>query len=396
MSATSPLRQRLRRQTGEAGRRHAAVAAEIARRIDRPPEPGDLFVLSETAEHSVEWAILDRDPADPRRLLAVPADASSLIGSADVAVPEDLPSAPLSLRCGYSVWLDAEAFDPEMRTGFLEPETLERARRKRDLVERGVATGSVLEREVDGEAEYREWLAVLERARAAAPERPAEPEQESAETSGIVLPFRRPWHRLSMSGPLAAAASVLLVVTLGLGGRLVRVTSDHEVVVAEQRDELARLEQERRRLAEDHRQDLARLQDEQQRTAREHRQRIAKLEASTRPKAMTNLPLIILAAGQLRGDGDRIEVAPDASHLMLILQVDDPEVYSRYRLDLREQASKRRVWRDSGLEASRLSELTVLLPRSLVPDGQYELRLYGLREGRAEKLMERILTIASE
>ncbi len=342
------LRERLRRQTGEAGRRHAAVDAQVDRRLDRPPGPGDLFVLSETAEHPVEWAVLDRHPTDPQRLLAVPADTNSLIGSADVAVSEEAPRGPLSLRCAYPVWLDAGACNRELRTGFLEPATLERARRKRESVARGTAGGTVLEREVDGEADYHAWLEVLEQARAAAPARAAGPEQDSSESrSQNVVPLRRraAW---VMSGPLAVAASVLLMVTVGVAAFVggVRWSSSQEPA-----------------------------------------------EISS---VVTNLPLIVLALGQLRGDGDAVEVAPDASHLMLILQVDETAGYSSYRLELRERSTGRQVWSDSSLEASRLSELTVLLPRSLMPDGEYELRLHGLRGGQPEEpLMERILTIES-
>ncbi len=398
MNAGTSLRENLRRQTGEARRRQAQAAAEIDRRLDRPPEPVDLVVLAETAEHPVEWAILERDPSDPRRLLAVPADISSLAGSADVAV--DVPR-PLTLRCAHAAWLDAGALTPENRTGLLEPEIVERARTKRDAVERGEAVGSLIEREVDDEAEYLEWTEVLEGARQAvtavgahgcAPERSAEPETGR---SGNVVPLRRPSRWRTSSNLLALAASILLVSTLGLGRQLMTSAREHRLAVAEQRAELERLEQERQRAAEDHRQELTRLQDEQQRTQAEHQQRIAELEASTRPRAMVNLPLIILASSQLRGGPESIEVAPDAASLMLILQVEDPRAFPRYRLEIREQASGRRVWSDSRLEPSRLSELTVLLPRNLLPDGRYQLHLFGLRGSGAEKLMERILTLTT-
>ena len=133
------LREQLRRQTGKARRRHAAIEREIEKRRGLLPEPGDLFVLTETADHAVEWAILDRDAGDPKWLLAVPADAWSIAGSADVRVAEDAPRGPLSLHCAHGVWIQANAFDAEMRTGFLEPETLQQARRKCLELERRTA-----------------------------------------------------------------------------------------------------------------------------------------------------------------------------------------------------------------------------------------------------------------
>ncbi len=131
MCASPPLQEQLRRLTGEARRRHATIGKEIDRQRDRPPEPGDLFLLAETAEQAVEWAILDRDPDDPQWLLVVPADTESAMGNADVGVAADAPRGPLSLHCAHARWLEATAFDVNMRTGFLEPMTLELARRKR-------------------------------------------------------------------------------------------------------------------------------------------------------------------------------------------------------------------------------------------------------------------------
>ncbi len=379
------MREQLRNQTGDARRQQARVSAEIDR-MDRPPEPGDLYVLAETSEHPVEWVILDRDRADPRRLLTIPADMGSWVGSADVAI--EAPR-PLTLRCAYGVWIDAGAFRSENRTGFLEPESLERARGRLAAVERSEVTGSVLEREVDDEAEYREWRQTLEAAREAVPSRA--PEKQEG-WPGKVIPWRRRgWG--SSSNLLALAASVLLLLTLGLGSQLMESMREQRLSVAEQRAEVERLEQEQQRLTEEHRRDLARLRDEYQESQLEQQQRVAELEAAARPRARINLPLIILASSQLRGGPESIAVAPDADSLMLILPIESPEAFSRYRLEIRHQASGRQVWRDSGLVPSRLSELTALLPRSLMPDGRYELRLFGLRGSQPERLMEQILIL---
>ena len=399
LSTGAWTREQLRHQTGEASLEHAG--GEAAKDRDRPPEPGDLFVLTETAEHAVEWAILDRDPAAPQRLLAVPADVCSLAGSADVTVADDAPRGALTLRCAFPLWIDARAFDSNLRTGVLEPADLEHARRKRDDLERGVLTGSVLQREVDGEAEYQEWLEVLERARAAAPGEPAKPRAE-AETDepGRVVPLHRPkaWGAIA----LAAAASLIMALALGYGLGFIKPAGSDDgerlALIDRLQDQLARLELERQQLETSLRQDLARLEDEGQRAVLEYQQQIARLEAEIEsaklPKALTNLPLVILAAGR-RADEHEIAVAQAASHLMLILQVDDPEIYSEYLLDIRDQATGRQVWSDRELEPSRLSELTALLPRGLMPNGRYELRLSGLRGEQSVPVMETILTLKS-
>jgi hypothetical protein len=166
----------------------------------RPPRPGDLFVLRATGGLPVEWAVLDqRADGD---LLAVPADANPLAGSADVEVPAAAPGGPLSLRCRFPAWLAASLFEPGLRSGSLAPEMVEEARRRVRRVEEGTLEPVGLAEEVDAESEYRDWSReVLEPARALAlaAARPA--------------PARKP-RRLREGYPLAAA---LALVATGLG-----------------------------------------------------------------------------------------------------------------------------------------------------------------------------------
>ncbi len=132
-----------------------------------PPRPGDLFVFTETAELDVLWAVLERHSSAAERLLVVPADINPLAGSTDIVVPAQAPFGAMTLRCRFGVWIDEEAFDPALRTGFLTTEDLERARYKRADVECGRPVGSVLERETDAEPEYQDWTAGLSQAQAA-------------------------------------------------------------------------------------------------------------------------------------------------------------------------------------------------------------------------------------
>jgi hypothetical protein len=171
------------------------------------PEPGDLFVLPETAGLPVEWAVLDRHPLNPGLLLAVPADANPLAGSADVEVPESEPGGPLNLRCRFGVWIEMGVFDPERRTGALAPAAVEEARRKRKELEWGEPSASPLAWEVDADPEYRDWLADT-----AAPARAALEARrftsKRPKPGGSMLAFPGSWVRL-----LAAA---LLAVCVGL------------------------------------------------------------------------------------------------------------------------------------------------------------------------------------
>lgn len=155
----------IRRLTTRALTRLERARVEERRRGDAPPQPGDLFLLRETADFDVQWAVTERHGES---LFVVPADTHPLVGSTDVAVPASGPCGALTLRCGFGAWLPAAAFDPGLRTGVLAPPDLARARRKRSEVERGAVLGTADEREADAEPEYLGWAEdVLVRAQAA-------------------------------------------------------------------------------------------------------------------------------------------------------------------------------------------------------------------------------------
>ncbi len=149
-------RQRLRSATKEAQARRDRVRAEIERRKEQTPRPGDVVGFTSAPEQSVLWAILEKDSA--RRFLLVAADLHPFVGSSDVAVSAEAACGALCLRCGFEAWLDDEALGTARRISMLEPEDLNRARRKRAQIETGAVTGSVLERDNDGDLEYLDWL----------------------------------------------------------------------------------------------------------------------------------------------------------------------------------------------------------------------------------------------
>ncbi len=144
-------RDKLLARTRAALRSLGEIEAELDSQQGRPPQSGDLFVLSDTED--LEWAVIEGS-ADGCYLLVVPADTDPQMGRADVEVPTLAPAGPLTLRCRFENWLEASDLAPEMRTGFLEPGIVERVRRKRAEIELGTLTGSVFEEEVDGDPEY--------------------------------------------------------------------------------------------------------------------------------------------------------------------------------------------------------------------------------------------------
>lgn len=153
-------------------RTRARLLAETRRAWDRdaqgraprpgPPRPGDVFVIDQPGEIAVEWVILDCDGEDGRRVLAAPADGYALAGSSDVAVSDAAPSGALVVRCGHAAGgLDAAVFATAARVGALAPEDLARARRRWAQIRDGSFTPSQRAREVDGDPDYREWLAAV-------------------------------------------------------------------------------------------------------------------------------------------------------------------------------------------------------------------------------------------
>lgn len=93
-------------------------------------EVGDLFVLPETAGSPLEWAVVLRHPVTSSRLLVVPADTYPVLGPTDVPVLSTSTAGPLSLRCGFAVWVSDALLRPALRTGRLDQEMLDRARRQ--------------------------------------------------------------------------------------------------------------------------------------------------------------------------------------------------------------------------------------------------------------------------
>ena len=142
----------------------AVLERELEQRRGRAPEAGEIFVLPETAELPVEWALLE---ARPKAFLAIPADTQPLAGSRDFALGPHVLSGPLTLRCGHPVEIAAARLRPELRTGLLDPHSLAAVRSLQTALARGTAADDPMGEEVDRDPEYRDWVdEVLDPARA--------------------------------------------------------------------------------------------------------------------------------------------------------------------------------------------------------------------------------------
>jgi hypothetical protein len=448
MSRTErPLgRQDLVRRSALAARR---AAAEMGHRPgsrgpgDRGPgdraEAGDLFVLRQTGHLPVEWVVLARRPATgdgsaadapaavaPSMLLAVPADANPLAGSADLELPSDSPAAPLTLRCGFGAWLAETHFDLARRTGRLGDEALRRARQVQAATIAGVPLAATpAQLEVDADPEYQEWVeTVLVQARravieahgfaasaavaavaAVVPAAEAPPAAAVAAVAPVaaLIPIGRgrgeTLGRWRFERPYALVAALLLLLSLGLGIAVAWQARRLRELAAEQRhgQQLLRSARqsaeaaERRATAE--RQQVAEALGRAAAAARagsgvaggdkgggKGRGAIGdqgeRAQAPAGGEPIVNLPVVWLAADEaLRGQPSAVKIPADARLVALILELGTAPALPRYRLELY-RSSGQRIWSADGLRKTGAMELTVALPRPLLRPGTYSLRLY--------------------
>ena len=396
MNADAKSREALRRVTGEAARGYGQILDEVRQRGAGAPRPGDLFLCRATAELPVEWLVLERRGEDPGMLWVLPADTNSLLGSGDVAVPSTAARGALTLRCRFGGWRAASVFEPGLRTGILEPEIVDQARRLRDAVKQGERVGSVDQREMDLETEYVDWVhEVLEEAQAAieastVAEIPqdAAPEADAAEV--VEFPARGRWS--SAEKFLGIAASVLLVMSLGLGRQVVHTGQEHRTTAEVLGQRIAQLGREEESAVSSHRESLEELAKRQAEAEQRHQRELAELERQQRARPLVNVPFVVLSSTRTRSATEAVELPSRASHLVIILQLESGAEFPSYRLEIRRDGSSRRVWSSDALKTDG-AELTVALPRELLPAGDYQLRLSGRRSGESELVAEYTLEV---
>lgn len=329
-------RDDLRERTIEALGSYSRVRAEIDARPCRRLGPGDIFLLFETAEQSVEWAAVARDLRDPGRLLVVPADTHPQVGSADVEVPADERCGPLVLRCAFGAWIRDRELTPVATSGVLPARYVLAAQARWSALESGTLDGDDLGAEVDGDPDYGDWCEMLAEARSALEGSPGVPEAPVPAPLG-----ERSRRRYGPFGhPYALAASILLAVALAF-------------------------------------------------TALQWRR-----EAASGGEALVNLPVAWLTPSErVRGGPTTVSVPGGAEQVLLVLEVRDPAAYSAYRLRIQDRGSGETVWSHDRLTKSGAVELAVVLPRRLLAPGEYRLRLEGLGDDGARTVAEYVLGV---
>ncbi len=381
--------QDVRQDFGQATVRVASALAmerdQIRFRPDQTPCPGDTFVHRAT-EHPVEWLIVERDPADVQRLLVIPVDDYPQVGSHDLQLHpggEQVANA----RCGLGTWLDVATFGQELRTGYLQPPALARIGEKRAEIAEPTFAASLLGEEVDGDPEYRHWLQETQLAVTAL--------QTVTTTRAPARKTRSRWWS-SSSGPLAVAASVLLLIAVASTWK-VREVRQHLVA---QQQQTASLREDRDAIEQslnDSRTQIKTLRDKvtsiEQESARSVDQLKQQLNATQMRAVEQNIAFAFLPSEESssRGRPYSLSIEAEARRVALFVPVVDPEWYSTYRLDLVDRQTKTAVWSADHFVLTQ-AVLTVSLPATLFDTGgEYEIRLAGMTDEGPKLLEERYL-----
>lgn len=135
-----------------------------ARSLKPALSAGDLFLLSVPIPIAVSWCAVFQHSRDQSLWYIVPGDQFSLLGSADIAVPEYAESGPLNFRCSCGLWMHVEDIPLENRFGKIDEFHVESIRDQlAQIAENRLSPADEL-LDVDVDPDYEEWIAEVEEA----------------------------------------------------------------------------------------------------------------------------------------------------------------------------------------------------------------------------------------
>jgi hypothetical protein len=381
-------------------------AADSAAESIKPAENGSVLVsqvliLPELGEPRLAWAVLRRETGATERRMLVAADVNPLVGSGDVAVP-GLLTGPLTLRCRFAMWVNEREVRATQLLGTLPPEALALAEARRQALEAGRPVGTFSEQETEEDPEYQDWIEDVVRpaagrleARAGAV---ADTGADAAPSPALPFPAKAS-HQPEPSRAWIRWAAVLAFLALGAGNgllwwwqgqKIAGLRSASEASEEAHRRAIADLEARRAALEAQYQARLREAGDDRARLEAEHRARLQELEtqlAALRQATEVKNPMLAdLEPGAAeRGTIKQIKIAPEASHLVLLLPVDDP-IGTEFQIEVSERPSGKQVFVQKGLRVDVLGEVRPGVPAALLPPGDYRVRLFR-KEGKTLRLV---------
>ncbi len=323
-------REMLRLETGRAAREIPEMRA-----IDAPDElrSGARLIFAEPDSGSGEWAILQSDSTDSKRVLVAPVDDHPLVGSRDVAAID----GTTIVRCDLATWVDARSLADGRQVGALEDEVIERARLKASEIAAGTLRPGMSEREVDAAPEYLRWIDKLAEARDVLVEKPIPRSRDalSEKRQTKAIPFKRAdrrsvWKDYRTAYALAAALSVAVLGLSFWAGHL-RTTLSRPIL----------------------------------------------LPVTSSPEVVFRDPDRTL---------DTLNLTATESHavIYLILAGDDDDLI--FRVELMEKGDDSVLWASEEMVGD--SQFLLAVPRRLLTAEDYRLRLYGRDPTGEERFLE--------
>lgn len=356
--------------------------------------PGDTFAPPQLSDLPVEVVVLGRDHSRGK-YNAVLLDDYPQVGSHDVKLHE--PGRVANIRLDREIALDASFLTSRTRTGFLSTKSMDEIQRKRRAVMAGIDSRSLNEEIVDGDPDYRRWkdetlgdaLSLLK-------------EHGSTEKiTAVKRKPRRPWMPVLMQ---AAALAFLIVGATFSVRQMEAMRSQMDAqnqAFAEREREMQRSQDSlaERLAASDA--ELGRVRDEMleleevNKTLTRSDDLLSRLKRQIKilePEAIEpNLPYAFLNFGTVTRSINRgihrVEIPEASGRIALLIEVVDPEPYSHYGVELRDQASGELIWSYDAMQRDG-SLLSVALPASLLLPGDYDLDLIGYDKETSTPLTE--------
>ncbi len=367
------------------------------------PRPGQTYLNRRTAEFPVEWLIID---TDGKRARVIPVDDHPLVGSRDLELPTTALGGPMVTRCDLDAWLDADRFEPDLRTGMLEPSLLEQIRHKRQAIRADQLEPKLLESVVDSDPQYHRWRdGTLHRALTALKA------DSDPVTSKPTSPTPHPWRLTLIAASLIGALAVGFWHYRSLGDKL----DAERLRVAELQEESAetsdrlRQEQALRRSTET---EVGRLQSELDETlatlegtvesrTRELRDQVTglrqRLGSALKTATVTNIRRLTIdhrfrtsrRPGEAAGTRNLASLSLGTNPLVVLeVAVVDPEPYSSYEVCMAPDAGGDPVCFD-GLVIQDGKWLRLSTPRDRLEADDYLVTIKGFGLGDPKELGER-------